>query len=236
MLRPLNISLLLLLVLAGCQKAAQPSVPDSSAYPNIPPGSTVTVTTRVQSAGKEVSPGHYTVPQQINDGWNTDHIRSVGLDTERIENLLAQIRDGTYKNIHSILIVKSGKLVVEEYFPGQEEDGQHQVYQRDMRHGIHSATKSVNSILVGIAIDQQRIAGVQAKVSALFPEYSSLFANSEKDEIRLKHLLSMTAGLSWDEWTFPYTDIRNDHLAMNRSDDPVRYVLERPLVAPPGTK
>src|SRR6266478_6449474 len=98
MSRLLNISVLLLLVLAGCRKAAEPSVRDSSADTNIPP-----------------------------DAQNADHVRSVGLDTERIENLLGQIRDGTYKNIHSILIVKSGKLVVEEYFPGQEEDGQHQV-------------------------------------------------------------------------------------------------------------
>ena len=46
----------------------------------------------------------------------------------------------------------------------------------------------------------------------------------------------MTAGLSWDEWTYPYTDVRNDHVAMNDSKDPVRYVLERPLVATAGEK
>jgi CubicO group peptidase (beta-lactamase class C family) len=180
--------------------------------------------------------GHYTVPAQVNDGWNTGHLRTVGLDTDSIESLLAQIRNETYKNIHSILIVKDDRLVVEEYFSGQEEDGRPQMYQRDTLHGIHSATKSVNSILVGIAIDQQRIRDVEAKVSGFFPEYSDLFTNQEKDAIRLKHLLAMTAGLSWDEWTFPYTDARNDHVAMNRANDPVRYVLGRPLVAPPGTK
>ena len=232
----LNVSLLLLLALAGCRKGAPPSAPGSNAYTSSPPEAPVTSSTPVQTPGRELSLSGYTVPPQINDGWKTDHIKSVELKTERIENLLAQIRDGTYKNIHSILIVKSGRLAVEEYFPGQEEDGQHQVYQRDVRHGIHSATKSVTAILVGIAIDQQRIAGVEGKVSALFPEYSDLLANTEKDAICLKHLLSMTAGLSWDEWTLPYSDIRNDHVAMNRSADPVRYVFERPLVAPPGTK
>jgi len=129
-----------------------------------------------RDAGKEVRTGHYTVPREVNDGWNTGHLSSVGLDTDLIENLLTQIRNDIYKNIHSILIVKNGRLVVEEYFSGQEEDGQHRVYQRDTLHGIHSATKSVNSILVGIAIDQHRISDVDAKVSALFPEYSDLFA------------------------------------------------------------
>lgn len=82
----------------------------------------------------------------------------------------------------------------------------------------------------------QIVSDVEAKVSALFPEYSDIFTNPEKDAIRLKHLLTMTAGLSWDESTFPYTDARNDHVAMNRSDDPVRYVFERQFVASPGTK
>lgn len=178
----------------------------------------------------------YSVPQQLNDGWSTAHVSDVGLNCNLIENLLGQIRNGAYKNIHSVLIVRNGKLVVETYFPGQEEDGRHQEYGLDTLHGIHSATKSVNSILVGIAIAQHRIRDVDAKVSTLVPEYSDLFTNREKDEILLKHLLSMTAGLSWAEWGIPYTDPRNDHVAMNRSPDPVRYVLSKRLVTPPGMK
>jgi CubicO group peptidase (beta-lactamase class C family) len=185
---------------------------------------------------KEIRNSHYTVPEQVNDGWDTAHVSEVGLNSDQIENLLSQVRNDSYKNIHSVLIVRNGKLVVEEYFPGQEEDGRHQDYGRDTLHGIHSATKSVNSILIGIAISQHRITDVDAKVSTLLPEYSDLFADREKDEIRLKHLLSMTAGLSWAEWGVPYTDARNDHVAMNRSDDPVRYVLSKPLVATPGTR
>jgi hypothetical protein len=99
-----------------------------------------------------------------------------------------------------------------------------------------SVTKSVNSILIGIALDQHLIRSVDEKLSAFFPEYAGLFANSAKDTLRLKHLLSMTTGLSWDEWTYPYTDARNEAFGMYPSKDPVRYVLERLLVAPPGTK
>jgi CubicO group peptidase (beta-lactamase class C family) len=46
----------------------------------------------------------------------------------------------------------------------------------------------------------------------------------------------MTAGLAWDESSLPYTDARNDHVAMNHSEDQICYVLERPLVAALGTK
>jgi CubicO group peptidase (beta-lactamase class C family) len=131
--------------------------------------------------------------------------------------------------------VKNGKLVVEEYFPGTEEDGVYRVYGRDTLHGIHSATKSVNSILVGIAIDQKRLSG-DAKVSDLFPEYSDIFVGSDKEAIRVKHLLAMTSGLAWNELNASYADAANDHVPMNGSEDPLRYVFERPLEAAPGER
>ena len=59
---------------------------------------------------------------------------------------------------------------------------------------------------------------------------------SRRDELRLKHLLTMSVGLSWDEWTHPYSDPRNDLAAMDRSKDLVKYVLERPVIAPPGVR
>jgi CubicO group peptidase (beta-lactamase class C family) len=98
-----------------------------------------------------------------------------------------------------------------------------------------SATKSVTSILIGIAIDQGLIRGADEKLSTYFPEYADVFAaDPAKAKLTLKDLFTMTAGLAWDEWTLPYTDPRNDHVAMVRSDDPIRYVLERPVVADPG--
>src|SRR3954454_4273987 len=180
----------------------------------------------------------YAIPEQLSDGWATADLRSENFDVPLIARLIEHIRNNTYKNIHSLLLIKNGKLVLEEYFPGQEEDGKTQLYQRDTQHGIHSATKSVNSLLIGIAIDQKLIAGVDEKLSKFFPEYKTVFEkkDSGKDAIRLKHLLSMTAGLAWDESSLPYTDARNDHVAMNHSKDQIRYVLERRLVAAPGTK
>lgn len=59
---------------------------------------------------------------------------------------------------------------------------------------------------------------------------------SAKNRIHLKHALSMTAGLKWNEWNVPYTDPRNDHVAMNSSSDPIRYNLARPVVEPAGAR
>lgn len=193
---------------------------------------------------RPVRPYQYTVPKATNDGWETAHVSSENIDADVLKDLFDRVLNDTYQNIHSVLLVKNGKLVVEEYFPGWIKDGRYRwhwrywryrVFKRDTLHCLYSVTKSVNAILIGIAIDQHLIRGVEEKISAFFPEYADIFADSEKDKIRLKHFLSMTA-LAWDEWTYPDTDVRNDHVSMNLSHDPVRYALERPVVGAPGTK
>jgi CubicO group peptidase (beta-lactamase class C family) len=192
---------------------------------------------RAESLTNDAKPYQYGVPERLNDGWETASLSGVSLDTNLIRELFVRIGDNSYKNIHSVLMVKNGKLVIEEYFPGQDSTGQHRMFTRDTLNEMHSATKSVNSILIGIAIDQHLIRSVDEKISSFFPEYSDIFTNKEKDAIRLKDLLSMTAGLSWDEWTYPYTDSRNnDAAAMASTADFFRYVLERPVATAPGTK
>jgi len=72
-------------------------------------------------------------------------------------------------------------------------------------------------------------------VFSFFPQYADL-RTDEKDKITLDHFLMMSAGLQYDEWSYPYTDSRNDHVRMNRSSDPIRFVLNLPVEAAPGTK
>ncbi len=169
------------------------------------------------------------------EDWESDSPAGENLDPELIAAMLARAGDGSYKNMHGIVLVRDGKLVVEEYFPGHDSAGNPVAFDRDTLHEMHSATKSVNALLIGIAIDQGLIHGVDEKIAAFFPEYAAVFADKGKAAIRLKDCLSMTAGLAWDE-SLPYTDPRNDHVAMNASPDPIRYVLERPLVSKPGSK
>jgi CubicO group peptidase (beta-lactamase class C family) len=189
-----------------------------------------------RAATNYVETYQYTVPEKTNDGWETASLNSVNLDANLIKELFERIGGNSYENIHGVLLVKNGKLVVEEYFPGQDSVGQYRMFTRDTLHEMLSATKSVNSILIGIAIDQHLIRNVDEKISTFFPEYSDIFTNKEKDAICLKDLLSMTAGLSWNEWTYPYTDPRNDAVVMASRADFFRYVLERPIATTPGTK
>ena len=65
----------------------------------------------------------YIVPGKTNDGWETASLNSVNLDASLINGLFERISDKSYENIHSVLLVKNGKLVVEEYFSGQDSNG-----------------------------------------------------------------------------------------------------------------
>lgn len=172
----------------------------------------------------------YQVPGKTNDGWDVADLKSVGLDADRISEFFKQLNAGVCTNMHSVLLVRSNKLVVEEYFSGPDWNGKQRTFNRDTLHTLQSATKSVNSILIGIAIDQHLISGVDEKISTFFPEFTG------KDDLRLKHFLAMTAGLAWNENAIPYADPANDCIRMNNSSDPVGYVLGQPSIDAPGTK
>lgn len=176
------------------------------------------------------------VPEVTGDGWDTASMQSAGFDGELMEDLLRRVRDGVYKNTHAILVIKSGKLIFEEYFSGEDSQGRHRDFNRDTLHSQQSVTKSVNSILVGIAIDQHLISGVDAKVSEFFPDRPELFAEMGRNKLSLKDCLAMSAGLAWLENGVPYTDSRNEATGLNRSPDPIGFVFNRPSDMPPGRK
>lgn len=191
------------------------------------------------SCGKDtvVNPPAYTyrIPEETGDGWQTASLEEVGINRETVSDAINRINYKLYQNVHGILIVKDGKLVFEEYFHGLSYEGNYTNFDRNTRHYLASVTKSFTSALVGIASDRGMIQDVHAKVFSFFPGYADL-RNDEKDRITLEHVLTMSAGLQWDEWSFPYTDSRNSHVSMNNSSDPIRYVLSRPIAAAPGTK
>jgi CubicO group peptidase (beta-lactamase class C family) len=107
----------------------------------------------------EPSSGYrYQVPAQTDDGWETASLASVGMAERPLVDLMDRLDETEGHNIHSLVIVKDGKLVFEEYFPGEKfnlaeytgETG----FDRDDTHNLCSVTKSFTSALIGIAVDQ----------------------------------------------------------------------------------
>lgn len=171
----------------------------------------------------------YTVPVKTDDGWETSSLSVEGVDPENPKRLMEEIFSGKYKDIHSIVIVRNGKLIFEEYFSGNRPN---------TLHVIASATKSVTSILVGIALDKKMISSVNQKIYQLLPEYQNTKWIDKKYEITLEHLLTMTAGVDWLGPTsgIPLSDPRNDAVRLYHSYDPIKYTLEKQLIEEPGSR
>lgn len=171
------------------------------------------------------------------DSWDVATPDSVGLNSRDISDLVRDIRAGEYSNIHGLLVVRHGKLVVEQYFEGKDERRGNPVgvvsFDANTLHDARSITKSVVSILFGIAVAQNAIADIDAPVLDYFPEYADL-RSSDRLAIRLNDVLSMTSGFEWDESSRPYGDPENDETVMDQAADPYRYVLERPIAHEPG--
>lgn len=170
---------------------------------------------------------HYSIPEQINDGWETDHLDNVDIDSNFIIDLVNNFYDNNEPFLKSLLITRRGKLVFERYFNGST---------RDSLNHIFSCTKSFTSALIGIAIDQGLIADVNESLYGFFPEYDSL-RTPQKDSILLYHALSMTDGMDWDEWSVPYDQPGNDFYHMHRHHTSfTHYILSRGIDVPPGTR
>lgn len=164
-------------------------------------------------------------------------LSSEGIDSATISELSTAIKKGDYPNIHSLLIVRHNKLLYEEYFTGRDgawgESLGRITFNKDHLHDLRSVTKSFVSACVGIAIDQGKIKSVDQRIFDFFPDYAALDTGL-KSTITIKHLLTMSAGLEWDE-EIPYSDQRNSEVRMGPAADKVLFVLSQQIEHVPGT-
>jgi len=185
----------------------------------------------------------YSVPSDTNDGLEVGSIKDVGIDEDMLRKAVGRIDNGKYGEIHSMLIYKNDRLVFEDYYeghlyqwdaPGHKAD--HVKWERDMQHCIHSDTKSITSLCIGIAIDKGFIESVHQSIFDYLPDYQYLNTNNKK-YITIEHLLTMTSGLRWEEWGVSLGSIENDQIGIwFWEDGPMNYVLSREFVAEPGKR
>src|SRR6478609_3898065 len=98
------------------------------------------------------------------------------LNTSIIHSMEAAIENGTYPNIHSILIAHNNQIIYEKYRAGKDRTGERYnqaviKHGADSLHGLQSVTKSFVAACVGIALQQGKIKSIQQKIFDFFPEY-----------------------------------------------------------------
>ncbi len=160
------------------------------------------------------------------NGWRYSTPEAQGVDPRCLQDLMEYIEVSDVA-IDSILVVKNGYLVMEEY-PSVG-------YTNISQHFVASVTKSFTSALVGIAVSQGYINSVQDRMVDYYPDRDIANNNSQKEQITIEHLLTMTSGLEWDEWSLQYNEPGNDFYDMLHSGDSIQYVLDRPMANEPGT-
>jgi CubicO group peptidase (beta-lactamase class C family) len=179
------------------------------------------------------NPGRYSyrAPLAFDDGWTAGTLDAAAIDRATIEKFVQGILDEPMDNpdarqVHALLIARHGKLVLEEYFHGQD---------RDKLHNLRSASKSVTSVAIGAAM----FAGVPLKLSS--PVYQVMNGGTfpadvdpQKRTMTLEHLLTMSSGYFCDDTNDSAPG--NEETMWEQAEEPdfYRYTMKVPLATPPG--
>lgn len=143
--------------------------------------------------------------------WETVAPTEAGMETARLEEALAFAKE---RHSSGVVVVRGGRIVAERYWRG---------WTSETASDMCSAQKSISSTLVGIAIDSGIIKGVDESTSDFLTEWKG----TPKEQITLRHLLSMASGL--------YSSRRSDLWRGLRAADQTTYALRLPQAHPPGT-
>lgn len=170
--------------------------------------------------------------------WLKGAAEAAGFDVSLERKLLAGIESGLIRDVHAVLINRGDTLVLEHYRAAPDESWGRSLgtvaFDAQTLHDLRSVTKSVTSLLYGIALDRGLVPQPEAPLLAQFPDYADLAADPARAGQTIGHALSMTLGLAWDEYR-SYADPLNSEIAMENAPDRYRFALEQAVVQPPGT-
>lgn len=172
--------------------------------------------------------------------WDMVAPEEAGFAGDLAERFAIAREAGLLPNVHGVVATRGGRIFFERYMAGIDAmRGRPLGVVRpgpETRHDMRSVTKSVVGLLYGIALARGAVPDPAAPLLAQFPDLADLAADPARQALTVRHALTMTLGLEWDELSVPYTDPRNSEIAMDNAPDPHRYVLERPVAGPPGLR
>jgi CubicO group peptidase (beta-lactamase class C family) len=156
-------------------------------------------------------------PETKQDGWPTAGAGTVGISADRLQAMEALIRSGELKKITSVLIARRGKLVYESYFDGDT----------DTLRNTRSATKTVTSLLVGIAIEKGSFPSVGVPILPFFTDKQPLQnPDPRKEKITVEDFLTMSSLLECDDEN---EFSRGNEERMYLIEDWIKFTLDLPI-------
>ncbi|MDH3890548.1 MAG: beta-lactamase family protein [candidate division Zixibacteria bacterium] len=168
--------------------------------------------------------GEYLGEYWPTDGWRECRPEEVGMNSAALLLVHAYAADPEF-NTEGLVIVKEGYIVGEGYFRD---------FSIDDRHYSYSVAKSFTSAVVGMAIDNGFITGIDEKVFQYYPQWQLPNTDPRKQQITIRHLLTMMSGIEWNEDDYYSDPSQNDAFIMHRRSDMNQYVLDKPMKDTPG--
>ena len=170
------------------------------------------------TANSQTQPSSSSASQTATGNWPTASPAESGLSDARLRSLDAAIRSGEFKKIGSVLIARHSKLAYEGYFDGDA----------GTLRNTRSATKSITDVLIGIAIDEHKLSGVDAKILTLLPERARKIQNPDprKAAITVEDFLTMSSPLECDDWN---DASRGNEERMYVVEDWAQFILDLPI-------
>ena len=192
--------------------------------------------------------------------WEVASPSRLGLSPDSLASLDRELASGKYGYVDGLLVIRHGKVGYEQSYrhhyaaiykkeastksalnssdPGGPYNyfnpWWHPYYHGTDLHTLQSVTKTVTSATIGVAIARHEFPDLNTPVLRFFDTTAVQHIDPRKRRLTLRHLLTMTAGLDWNEGRLPYADPRNDGSLMEASHDWVKYVLDKPMAAEPG--
>ncbi len=185
-----------------------------------------TVVSTTQTAPQTTTPSLDKRPYWPTQEWQVATPEKQDMDSTALDRITGFVRDSGLE-VDSVIVIRHGYIVYEKYFRPP--------WNKDRIHNMHSCTKSIMGSLVGIAVQQGKIKSFNDKMVDYFPNRTIQNLDERKKSVTLLNLMTMKGGFDWPERTYPYTDPRNPVIQALRSNDPIQFVLDRPMAAQPGT-
>jgi CubicO group peptidase (beta-lactamase class C family) len=170
-------------------------------------------------------------------GWQTMLPADAGFAADLDKRFDALRAAGKLANLHGVVALHGGRIFFERYLTGIDHRGGESLgevsFGPDTLHDMRSVTKSIVGLLYGIALADRRVPSPDQSLLAQFAEYPDLAKDPARARLTVANALTMTLGTEWNE-SVPYTDPANGEIAMNNAPDRYRFILDRPIIAPPG--
>lgn len=180
---------------------------------------------RMDASGNPVVDYRYRAPVPRDDGLPVSTASAEGVDATKLEQMvravLAEKGQIDQPQTDGIIVLRHGKVILEEYFWGQSAANPHE---------ISSCTKSLTSMLAGMVWDEGKLA-LDAPIASYFTDRPASRWVKEQYPVRVRNLLSMSSGTDWNDTTAT----GQPSLDLVASRDIAGFMLERRLLREPGS-